>query len=410
MNSAWFWLVLNILSIMVLAFYSMSEMASVSFNKIRLQYYVFQKNKRAVWLSWLLQKPSRLFCTTLIGVNVATIFGSEFAREFYSHIGLDPDLSSLTQIILVVIFGELAPMFAARRYAEHVALLGVPIVYASAKLMTPFIGMINGLSHLFSKLIRGKETHGNIFLTQEELLKILEEHDEDRPSGEGEEFNAVTTNILNLSHFNVEQVMENLSGILKVSSNATISDTSRLIHQNHQEADYILVYHREHTNIVGIAHIKDLIKVPQNRRLRDYAKPPWFVTKNTSLMKLLQQMRQNGEELAIIIDSLGKAIGAVHLDDMIDEIFGKSSLAGTDPLKNQLFLERKFRGTMTVREFAEQFDASLDPRLDLTLSELIIEKLGHHPEVGESIYIDPFELVVEDVSLLDVKEVFIRTL
>jgi CBS domain containing-hemolysin-like protein len=409
MNAALFWFLLNILSILVLAFYSMSEMACVSFNKIRLQYYVFQNNKRAIWLSWLLQKPSRLFCTTLIGVNVATIFGSEFAREFYSHLGLDPDLSSVTQILLVVIFGELAPMFAARRFAEHVALLGVPIVYASAKVMTPLIGLISYLSQLFSKLIGGKETHGNIFITQEELLKILEAQEEERPSGEGEEFNAVTTNILNLRQYDVMQVMGNLSNLLKVSSNATIADAARLINHNHQASDYILIYHREHSNIVAIAQIHDLIKIPENRRVRDYAKPPWFVTENTSLIKILQQMRHHSEELAIIIDSHGNAIGAVHLDDIIEEIFGQSLLTRTDQQKNQLFLKRKFPGSMTVGEFAEQFDIILDARQNLTLSKLITEKLGHHPEMGESIYIDPFELRVEEVSLLDIKEVFIRT-
>lgn len=410
MNSALFWFLLNILSILILAFYSMSEMACVSFNKIRLQYYVFQKNKRAVWLSWLLQKPSRLFCTTLIGVNVATIFGSEFAREFYSHLGIDPDLSSLTQIILVVIFGELAPMFAARRFAEHVALLGVPVVYASAKLMTPFIGLINAVSQGFSKLIGGKETHGNIFITQEELLKILEEQEEERPLGEGEEFNAVTANILNLRQYDVTQVMENLSRLLKVSSNATIADAARLIYHNHYETEHILIYHREHSNIVAIAQIKDLIKAPEKRRVRDYAKPPWFVTENTSLMKILQQIRHNREKLAIIINIQGKAIGVIHVDDIIEEIFGKSSLAGTDQEKTQLFLERKFPGSMKLLEFAEQFDCILDPRENLTLSDLITEKLGHHPEVGESVYIGSFELIVEDVSLLEVKEVFIRTL
>ena len=103
---------------------------------------------------------------------------------------------------------------------------------------------------------------------------------------------------------------------------------------------------------------------------------PWFVTENTSLMKILKQMRHHREELAIIINSQGKAIGTVHLDDIIEEIFGKSSLARTDQQKAQLFLRRKFPGSMTVKEFAEQFDIILDPRQDLSLSELITEKIG----------------------------------
>ncbi len=407
--SAFIWLLLNLFTIFILAFYSMSEMATVSFNKIRLQYYVFQKNKRAEWLHWLLHNPSRLFCTTLIGVNVATIFGSEFAREFHSSIGLDPDLSPVTQILIVLIFGELAPMFAARKYAEHVALLTVPVVYASAKLMKPLIEFISVLSQGFSQLIGGKETHGHIFITQEELLKILEEQEEEKPTGKGEEFHIITTNIFNLYQKDVSQTMESLSEMLIISSNATIKQMEHLLKLHHKDSDLILIYHGDPSNIIAIANIKNLIKIPENRRVRDYAKPPWFVTQKTPLVKLIHQIRHSKEELAIIIDEYGKAVGTVHLDNIIEEIFGTSSLSGLKKDKTMLFLERKFPGSMKVKEFADQFDFSLDPRQDLTLSELISEKLGHHPEVGESIFIGSFELLVHEVSLLEIKEVFIRT-
>ena len=70
-TSAIYWFIFNIFSIIVLAFYSMMEMACVSFNKIRLQYYVSKEYKPAIWLNYLLQHPSRLFGTTLIGVNIA---------------------------------------------------------------------------------------------------------------------------------------------------------------------------------------------------------------------------------------------------------------------------------------------------------------------------------------------------
>ena len=123
---AMMWLLFNILSIVFLAFFSMAEMACISFNKIRMQFYVAQGSKRAKWLYALMQNPSRLFGTTLIGVNIATFVGSECARQFHSAIGLDPDLAPLSQVIIVIIFGELAPQFAARSYPENVAMLGAP--------------------------------------------------------------------------------------------------------------------------------------------------------------------------------------------------------------------------------------------------------------------------------------------
>src|SRR5262245_63138653 len=113
----------------------MIEMASVLLNLVRLHYYVSKGEKRAVLFNELLNYPSRLFGTTLIMVNSATVFGSEFSREFHEAIGLSPDLAPLTQVLLVLIFGELSPMFAARTHSEHMALLGIPLLYASAKIL-----------------------------------------------------------------------------------------------------------------------------------------------------------------------------------------------------------------------------------------------------------------------------------
>ena len=399
-KSALWWLFLNFLTILMLAFYSMLEMACVSFNKVRLQYYVANKNKKAEWLNWLMQNPSRLFGTTLIGVNVATVFGSEFAREFFRSLHLNPDLSPLVQVLLVVIFGELAPMFAARKYAEHVVMLGIPLLYASAKLLYPIIWAITALSKGFNWLIGGRESHGNIFITEEELLKILEEQEEDK-SGDSEDFNAVTSNIFNLRNKDVRQVMEPIAAIPKVPSHATVAQIANVLEKTN--TSYVLIYHREPTNIVGIVNAKGLIRAPDNRRARDYAQSPWFVTQKTSVMKILNQFRYNKEELAVILTDQGKAEGAVHLDDILEEIFGKRIKPSPEEPRSMLFIERTLPGFMNVGDFNSQFDVVLDERENMTLSELIIEQLGHHPEAGESVFIDPFELTVAETSLLEIK-------
>lgn len=141
-------LLLVILSLIVQGFYSMLEMACVSFNRVRLQFYVSQGNRRAKWLSNLLNNPTRLFGTTLIGVNATMQFGSECARRFYSSIDLSPDWAPITQIFIVLIFAELAPMFAARRYAENVVMLGIPIIYLTSFVLRPVIIVLDWICPL----------------------------------------------------------------------------------------------------------------------------------------------------------------------------------------------------------------------------------------------------------------------
>lgn len=408
--SALIWLLCNIFSIIVLAFYSMLEMACVSFNKVRLQYYVSKGYKRAIWLNYLLHHPSRLFGTTLIGVNIALVVGSECSREFYAALGLSPDLSPLTQVIIVVIFGELAPMFAARRYAEHVAMLGVPIIYASAKLMTPLLWVINWISKVCNTLLGGKESGKNIYLlSQEELQKVIEDQDEDASYSENAEFRAITANIFRLRGKDVRQIMKPLGSIKALSSNATIAQMESLIARS--KALSVPIYHREITNIVGIAYPRDAMRAAPTHRIREYARPPWFVTETTSMMDILKQFRSNNENVAFILNQHGKAIGFIELADILEEVFGKISLTGQATLqrKKQMLIEKTFPGDTTVQEFHAQFGVSLDKNSAMTLSELLSSRLGRRPEKGDIIYIAPFELEVKETSLLDVKTISVST-
>lgn len=411
MNEAIGWLLLNFLSIIILAFYSMMEMACVSFNRIRLHYYVSTGNKRAIWLNNLLHRPWMLFGTTLIGVNFAMFFGSEFAREFHEAVGLSPDLAPLTQVVLVIVFGELAPMFAARAYPEQVALLGVPIIYASAKLMTPILWAIKLLSTFCNWIVGGKEEASYIFLSQEELQKILEE-EEDMPfPTPTEEFNAVTTNIFDLKDKTAQGVMTPLNSLMLLPSNATI-EQARVTLQ-HKEAEYILIYHSDTYNIVGIAFPSDLIRASEGHRVRDYARTPWFVTQSTRLMQIVKQFRRNNEIVAVILDDEGHAAGVLDLDDVVEEIFGKWSdkkQKKRDVRKKRFFIiDRTFSAQLRVSDFNAQFDTKLDPREELTLADLMELILGHSPEEGESVYLDPFELVVKETTLRGVKSITITT-
>lgn len=404
-NSALFWLLLNLTSTLILSFYSMMEMACVSFNKVRLQYYVSKGIKQAVWLNYLLHNPSRLFGTTLILVNAMTIMGSECGRQFYEAMGLNPDLAPITQVLLVVIFGELAPMFAARRYPEHVAMLGAPLVYASAKLMTPFLILLGFIARACNYLIKGQETEAKIFLSQEELLKILETQDEDK-SYESDEFNAVATNILKLRKKNAKDVMNPLNQVKMVPSNATIAQVRMIIENSHE--NYIPMYHKERTNIVGIGSPHDLLRASSNRKAREYFRSPWFIAQSTSASQILYQFRFNNESVGIVINEKGLTIGVITLDAVVEEIFGEKQ-ASRKEAQTLLLLERTYPGDMLVSEFNKQYDVVLDPRPDITLSDLVIEHLGHHAEEGEAIYINPFEITVKDASLLEIKSVSIST-
>jgi putative hemolysin len=405
-NALW-WLFLNFLTLIALGFYSMQEMACVSFNKIRLQYYVSKGMKRAIWLNYMLQNPSRLFGTTLISVNAAMFTGSECAREFYLSLGLSPDLAPITQVIIVIIFAELAPMFAARRYAEHVALMGAPILYATAKILTPFLWSISWISKVVDFLSGSGSAHHQVVLNQEELQKILDNIDEDLPSeSEGEDVNAIARNIFSLRNKEAIHVMQPLSSIAMLPANATVDHLKKLLIKSEQ--NYVTIYQKAITHIVGIANPRDFIRIPETRRVRDYAFQPWFITQHTNVIQILKEFRRNSKNVAVVLNEHGLAIGIITLEDLVEEVFGR--MEDKQPIKRPLLIiDRTFPGDMTVEEFNKQFAVVLDEDGELTLAELMTKTLGHQPEEGESLYIFPFELRVKETSLTEVKKITITT-
>jgi putative hemolysin len=391
----------TILSIAVQGLFAFFEMACVSFNKVRLQYYVSMGTRRAIWIHYLLKSPSRLFGTTLIGITTSLVIGSECARRFYESIHLNPDWAPLTQVPLVVIFGELAPMFAARRHPEQSAMFCVPLMIVLARLLTPITWTFDTLSRLLHRAMK-KEKEVPLFLSREEVRMAFEEREE----GE-DEFNAAVTQIFQLKNLTAGQLMMPLVKVQMVPSHSTLAEVRHLL--SVQYVPMIPIYHRYTHNIVAIAQLRDLVCAKDSKKVIDLARSPWFVTRDTSILQLLQQFRRNNQSIAVILDPSGQACGLLTLDQILAEIFGEETAQPLAVEKAHHYIERTLSGEMSVSEFNKQFQSHLPEGKGDTLSDLILATLGHLPVKDETVRIDEFEFAVDEPTLRGVKIFSVRS-
>ena len=168
------------------------------------------------------------------------------------------------------------------------------------------------------------------------------------------------------------------------------------------------------TQIVELAYPRDFVREGDKERLRDSARPPWFVTKSTPLMTILEQFRRNNQKVAVILDSDGHSIGIITLDHLVAAIFRKpgtpfpNSPPKSPPRARHMIIERSFPGEMTAGEFFRLYTIRLSPEDGDTLSDILSHALDHHPRVGDSATIDGVELTAKEATLLDVKQIFIR--
>ena len=405
MSSSWELLMIILLSLAVQGFFSMLEMACVSFNKVRLQYYVSQNNRRAIWLNDLLKKPGRLFGTVLICANLALQIGSEASRRFYESLNLNPDLAPLTQVVLVLIFAEMAPLFAGRRYAEHAAMIGVPLLYAISFLLKPIIECFNFLCYIVYRFFGNAEIeHG--YLSREELQRIFEEKDQ-------EGFNTIAKKIFCLRNMKARDLMQSLDKVPLIEDKMKISEM-RLLLQS-QYSPFVPLYQKKHTHITAIVYPRDLLRISKEEEVGDYGRAPWFIMEKDSIISILCQFRLNNQSVAIVLNEAGMAQGILTLDEVIDEIFGfsddKGSFAFLSGRNDQIIVDRTFSGDTRILEFKKRYSLQFDSKESETLEELVTQLLGHAPAVGETVRIDHLELKVEEAFLLGgAKSIAIKTL
>lgn len=383
------------LALAIQALFALFEMAAVSLSRIRLQHKEALHDPRAKALGALLRKPSRLFGTTLIGVNAALQAGSECSRRVYEEIGLSPDWAPLTQVVLVVIFAELSPLFAARRHPEQVAMALAPLMRALSFVLAPVLWAFNGLSHLVHRLM-GTKAEVPLFLSKEEVSMAFEE------TGGGELQEAVER-IFALKEGKAADWMQPMEEMAQVDPHMAV-DKLRVSFET--PPSFVSVMHRG--QVLGVASLRSLLRAGAKARVLDFSRAPWFLAASTPLFELLDLFRQGNQNMAVLLDPQGEPVGFLTLERLLDRLFGCASGAGLSEERG-LFVERTFSGELLVSAFNAEFHTDFSHREGQTMGSWLAEKLGSAPVKGEVLEEGGFEFSVEEVTLLGIKTFSVRT-
>lgn len=398
-NSPFFWLGVNLLCIFVQGFFSMMEMACISFNRVRLQYYLTKSNKKASYINFLIRRPYRLFGTVMLGVNIALQIGSESSRTCYKLLGISPEYAPATQIILVVIFAELIPLAISRKIPEKIALKGAPILYFAHYLFYPLIQCVGGITNMIYFILNIKEETLHSTLSRDELQKTLETHHEEH------DFNVIATNIFSLSATSVEQVCQYLDQIPILSATASVRDVCQLVRRH--RLDFVPVYHKVKKNVVGMAFPKNLINRNPSDPVVPYLSSPWFITAKSKLIHAIQEFRKNSSNVAIVLNNNGEPMGVLGLHTVFKTLFNTRNIAQLKPKPTSL-IERTFSGNTPLSEIENELDIIFMDNDCTTIEQLMLKLLDTPPEVGASIIINDLLLEVKEISLYGIKTVAIK--
>ena len=133
-------LIIIVLCVMMSAYFSATETAFSSLNRIRVKNMADKGNKRAALVLKMSENYDELLSTILIGNNIVNIASASLATVLFVDLLGDeagPSVSTIVTTIVVLIFGEISPKSIAKESPEKFAMWSAPILRVLVKILMP---------------------------------------------------------------------------------------------------------------------------------------------------------------------------------------------------------------------------------------------------------------------------------
>lgn len=372
-------ILLLIISLLLMAFFSGSETAFVTVSRIKLEIWKKRRIRGARHAYDFASKPERFLTTTLIGTNIMLVAFSSLAAIY-----LEKHLGELAILVVVssflLIFGDIIPKTVFRELANSLIFRVSLIMKGFYFIFYPVAALCNWVSMRLVRLAKAdREEIGNLFSKRD--LEILIREGERDGVIEREERKKISK-LFDLGRRRVKEVMIPRTEIVAVETR----DPIHKVRKTFQRSGYsrLPVMDKDIDHIVGFVHARDLFKEP--KELPSVIRDVMFVPKSKRCIDLLREFRMSRINLAIVVDEYGGTAGLVTLEDIIEEIFGE--------IKDEYDYDRKLyrilddgslivNARAEIEEINEKFNLNLPKGEYETLGGLIITTLRRIPKKGE---------------------------
>lgn len=379
---------------------------AVSESQIRKRAEESENNKRALQILAMLEEPNRyinLFEVLVTGTSM--IIGMLFTSSFYTRVlhllsGANAFFSMhmwLTQIIvflIVVLFvcfvifcGNVLPRKLARFNPEGAVFYLYGVFNGTYRVCLPILWVLDVFTKIAFWILRIKEDLDNENVTEDEIISIVNEGYEQGVLEDSEA--EMISNIIEFDEKEVMDVMTHRKKVISIDASKTVEETMAFVMT--QPFSRFPVYEETIDNIVGILHIKDLMKyyISGNDKsvpVQEICSEPYLVPDTQSIDVLWNDMRSKKIHMAIAIDEYGQTAGLVAMEDILEEIVG--NISDEYDIDEKMIIKQGegrylMKGMTPLEEVEEMLDIEMNQEDFDTLNGFLISMLGHIPADDE---------------------------
>ncbi|MBI3817526.1 MAG: HlyC/CorC family transporter [Planctomycetes bacterium] len=404
------------------AFFVAAEFALISVRRSRAEQLENEGVRGARALRKVLEHLDLYIAGAQVGITLASIGLGIFAEPFLAGIivrifdwlpesirtvvshTVASAIALMIITIVTVVVGEQLPKSLALRYSERIGLLIVRPLQATIYVLSPFVKLVNGLTGILLKLLRLPPAKGHSISPEE--LRIVVEHAE-ASGAMGEHAAEVVRGALRFPNTLVREVMVHRQDVEALDGDAPVRDIYKSAStMKHTRAP---VYRGERDRIVGMLHVKDLLKHdPATLDIHSILRPALWVTADTPIPELVNALRRKRTRLALVTDEFGAFAGLVTLEDAAEVVLGEvldEHEQPRAPIPTDSLGRFVVHGSTRLMDLQESLNYEFNERA-VTVGGFIMRFLGRLPEPGERILAEGHIFEVESIAGTQIGKIY----
>ncbi|MCK9275148.1 MAG: hemolysin family protein [Syntrophales bacterium] len=397
-----------ILLLFLKGFFSGSEIALVSADKIQMHHLARTGSRGARLLLRMFKRPDRLLTTTLVGTNLATVTlaatGTVLMIRAFGESG--EFLAILIMTPLLLILGEVVPKSVYQQKAEILAPIIVFPLRGAYFLFFPIIYVFSQIARSATRLAGAGEAARSVFLTREQLRAVLEMTE--RRSDVAAFTRGRIRRAIRFGATAAAEVMIPLNEISLMSARSPIQQFIETVNNNGYRP--VPIYEGNASNITGIASLDpwDIINDPSpDGTVESIMEPAYFAAPKQTLAELLPLLRSRRDQAAVIVDEYGSAIGVLTLESILRVVVGEIKV-GYHFEKHPYVHKRTIQAVeddlyildagLPISEVNDVIGLKLSTGEYHTVGGLLMARLQHIPREGEYIIDSGFRFTVQEAT------------
>ncbi|MBQ7378305.1 MAG: HlyC/CorC family transporter [Clostridia bacterium] len=413
-------LLLQLVLILLNAFFAAAEIALISVNEKKVRALAEDGDKKAKKMLRIIEEPTKFLSTIQVGITLAGFLGSAFAADSFaekltwaiislfnvSEVYVET-IDTVSVILITValsyftlVLGELVPKRIAMRHKEKLANGVCGFISVLTFILKPIIWFLTVSTNLVLRLF-GIDPHAKDESVSEEEIVVMLDAGADEGTLKQDDVEYIK-NVFKLERLSAADVMTPRSALIAVSDGIEEKELLSII--ENEGYSRIPVYSEDLDKVLGVLHTRNYLlkRTEPDFKLADVLLAPEFVPETIHLDALFKKMQESHTHIVLVVNEYGHVSGIVTMEDIIEELVGEiwdeqdEAIESIVPLTEDTY---RVLSSVSIDEFFEYFSLEKSEEIEsITVNGWLSEVCGNIPEVGFSFEYENLSISVTEAD------------